>query len=451
MTYREVLAFLESFVNYERIPQYPYEESYKLERFKGFLSTIGNPQNDLRCIHVAGSKGKGSTCAFIAYILREAGYRVGLYTSPHLCDFRERIRIFLPQKPAPKEFEGMISERALSCLVSRLRNRLTTYNKQSRYGPLTFFEVYTALAFIYFKDKKTDFVVLETGLGGRLDATNVVSSLTSVITPISLEHTQKLGATLEKIAGEKAGIIKGRHALSPKHGIVVTAPQESQAMAVIRKRVRKCNLRLWVVGKNILYRGKESAFFVKGMRAAYPHLKIRLYGRHQLMNAASAIAAAETIQECRAGVTVDSVRKGLYNTCWPGRCEVVSGSPLVIVDGAQNRASCAVLVKAIRSNFDFRRIILVIGVSEDKDIEGIVSSLSTLTGVVITTRADNPRALNPGLLANYFKNKTVFNTSDTIQALKKARSLYRRTDLILVTGSLFVVGEVRAQFKKRKR
>lgn len=456
MTYREALTYLELFVNYEKIPHYCYEESLKLERFKGFLSKIGNPQDTLRCIHVAGSKGKGSTCAFIAYILREAGYRVGLYTSPHLADFRERIRILLPHPPvldAWKEFEGMISARALAGLVGQLRKDLSAYNKQSRYGPLTFFEVYTALAFTYFKNKKTDFVVLETGLGGRLDATNVVTSLVSVITPISYEHTQKLGATLAKIAREKAGIIKKQRVLCCTHNglLVVTAPQKKEAMTVISERARKCKSKLWVIGKDILYRGRESGFLVKGMRAAYPHLKIRLYGRHQLMNAASAIAAVEAMGPCTAHVSVDSVRKGLYDTCWPGRCEVVSRRPLVILDGAQNLASCAVLVKAIADNFHYRRLILVIGVSEDKDIKGIASCLDTLADLVITTKADNPRALDPGYLAGYFKDKTVINTADADQALRKAFSLYKRGDLILVTGSLFVVGELRTYFKKRKR
>ena len=215
MTYPETTRYLESFINYEKIPAYPYKESLKLERIKNFLAAIDNPQNALKCIHIAGTKGKGSTCAFVAYILRAAGYKVGLYTSPHLSDFRERIRILSYQSSAFSsqpvvDFEGMISKNELTGLVEKLKPEIEKYNKNSKYGPLSFFEVYTTLAFIYFKEKKVDFAVLETGLGGRLDATNVVEPLVAAITPISYEHTQKLGVTLREIAAEKAGIIK-RH------------------------------------------------------------------------------------------------------------------------------------------------------------------------------------------------------------------------------------------------
>ncbi len=207
MTFPDAIKYLESFINYEKISAWPYQESLKLKRIQGFLKRIGNPHNGLSYIHIAGSKGKGSTCAFIAYILREAGFKVGLYTSPHLSDFRERIRVLLPLASSlnpGSDFEGMIAKKDLVRIIQQLKPEIEEYNRMSKYGGLSFFEVYTVLAFSYFKEKKVDFVVLETGMGGRLDATNVVTPAVCVISPISYEHTQKLGKTLTKIATEKS-------------------------------------------------------------------------------------------------------------------------------------------------------------------------------------------------------------------------------------------------------
>ena len=254
MTYQQTIKYLESFINYEKIPSYDYKESLKLERIKGFLSQIGNPQDYLKCIHIAGTKGKGSTSAFVAYILRAAGYKVGLYTSPHLEDFRERIRILKPgyrqQATGNRHyFDGMISKSELSQFVTKLKPRLEKYSKESKYGPLSFFEVYTALAFVYFKEKNVDFAVLETGMGGRLDATNVVNALISCITQISYDHMDKLGSTLKEIALEKAGIIKAKNKITPEIAqgsrlkaqgrIVISAPQVDAAENVIIKKCKE--------------------------------------------------------------------------------------------------------------------------------------------------------------------------------------------------------------------
>ncbi|MDP2940706.1 MAG: Mur ligase family protein, partial [Candidatus Omnitrophota bacterium] len=291
MTYPEAIQYLESFINYERLPAYPYKEYLKLERVQGFLEAIGDPQDSLKCIHVAGSKGKGSTCAYITYILREAGFKTGLYTSPHLSDFRERIRILSHKvtrsqgHKSQKDFEGMITKRELAGLVRRFKPAIEKYNKNSPYGPLSFFEVYTALAFIYFQEQKVDFAVLETGLGGRLDATNVARALVAVITPISYEHTDKLGNTLRKIATEKAGIIKsvigypclplpagqagagrgysviGREPSTENRApIVISAPQEREAREAISDKCKRVGARLFEVGKDIKVTSDKSSF-----------------------------------------------------------------------------------------------------------------------------------------------------------------------------------------------
>ncbi len=421
MTYLEAIQYLESFVNYEKIPAYPYKESLKLERIKGFLNTLGNPQNSLKCLHVAGTKGKGSTCVFITYILRQAGYRVGLYTSPHLSDFRERIRILRPAKACvKKDFEGMITRPELSGLVGKIRPFIEDYNKRSKYGPLSFFEVYTALAFIYFKQKKVDFAVLETGLGGRLDATNAANALVCAITPISYEHTQKLGNTLAEIAAEKAGIIK-----EGQHPAVISAPQAKEAAQVIRKRCKIYDARLSEVKRPL------------------PGLKINLPGKHQLINATVAARAIEALSFYGIRVSKRDVERGLHDTVWPGRCEVVSRRPYLVLDGAQNEASSKVLKETIRKNFKYKNLILVFGVSKDKDIRGISVQLRGLAGKVILTRANNPRAADPQDIAGYFSPEATWMTSNVTEARKLALALSGKDDLILVCGSLFVVGEYR--------
>ena len=474
MTYPETTRYLESFINYEKIPAYPYKESLKLERIKNFLAAIDNPQNTLKCIHIAGTKGKGSTCAFVAYILRAAGYKVGLYTSPHLSDFRERIRVLnrkpevslrlcsgrVNQKPQ-KDFEGMISKNELTGLVEKLKPAIEKYNKNSKYGPLSFFEVYTTLAFIYFKEKKVDFAVLETGLGGRLDATNVVQPLVAAITPISYEHTQKLGNTLREIATEKAGIIKTPNLT------VISAPQEEEAAQVIRNRCKEAGVRLYEVGTDIKYQKAEDKFSVKGIFDEYPDLKIRLLGSYQLVNATVAVGIVEALKFYDFDVDIAAIRQGLYNTLWPGRCEVIHKDPLVVLDGAQNIASSGVLKQAIRENFSakdarlppayrtgedgqgyacggkYKKLILVLGISSDKDLKGICAQLYGLADEIVLTKANNPRATPPEILAEYFNGKKVYVTNNVKEAREKTKDIAKKKDLILVTGSLFVVGEFR--------
>ncbi|MFC1594601.1 bifunctional folylpolyglutamate synthase/dihydrofolate synthase, partial [Candidatus Omnitrophota bacterium] len=233
MTFLQAQAYLNSFVDYERINDYSYAQNINLERILFFLKSIGNPHKGLRAIHVAGTKGKGSTCAFIASILQKAGLRVGLYTSPHLQTFQERIRI-LDSTHKTRECNGifadMISEADICRHVECLKPAFKEFTQRSSWGALTFFEAYTAIAFLHFKEQKVDFAVLETGLGGRLDATNVADSLACIITPISYEHAEVLGSSLEEIAQEKAGIIKN------KQQVVVVAPQEESALQKIESR-----------------------------------------------------------------------------------------------------------------------------------------------------------------------------------------------------------------------
>jgi dihydrofolate synthase/folylpolyglutamate synthase len=443
MNYPAVKKYLDSLANYEKNINYSYPETLKLRRIQDFLALIGNPQDTLRVIHVAGTKGKGSTCALVAYILREAGFRAGLYTSPHLNDFRERIRILQPFPGSPrrqaKDFEGMIPRIKLAGLVEELKPAVNKYNRYSKYGRLSFFEVYTALAFLYFKRQQADFVVLETGLGGRLDATNAADSLVCGITPLSFEHIDKLGKTLAKIAAEKAGIIKQRGA------VVISAPQAKAAREVIRNQCKKFQAKLYEVGRQIKYSDSGRRLSIRGFKNNYKNLYLNLPGAHQAVNAALAIGLVEGLSFYGFNVAPGVIRQGLKNALWPGRCELIQKNPLIVLDGAQNAASAQVLSKAIEDNFKYRRLILVLGISADKDIPGICKQLGPLASEVILTRAATPRAADPAkLAANFtgFKRK-LYLTQSVKKAQLLAGSLAGKGDLILVTGSLFVVGEFR--------
>ncbi|MCX5699536.1 MAG: bifunctional folylpolyglutamate synthase/dihydrofolate synthase [Candidatus Omnitrophica bacterium] len=440
MTYPEAISYLNSFTDYEKHTQYSYKKDLKLARIRGFLAIIGNPQKFLRIIHIAGTKGKGSTCALVAYILKAAGFSVGLYTSPHLNDFRERIRILLPfvgnRRRMAKDFEGMISKKELSALVKELKPLINKYNRYSKYGQLSFFEVYTALAFLYFKRQQIDFAVLETGMGGRLDATNVAKSLVCGITPLSFEHTQKLGNTLAKIAAEKAGIIKHNGA------IVISAWQAKEAREIIHNRCKKFQARLYEVGRQIKYSQSKRGLVIKGLKNDYKNLHLDLLGAHQAANAALAVGLVEALSFYGFNIQASAIRQGLDNAVWPGRCELAQRNPLIILDGAQNLASARVLRSAVEDNFQYRKLILVLGISDDKDIAGICKTLSPLADEVILTRAATSRAADPAKLAGYFKRKLLL-TRSVKEAKLLARSLAGKKDLILVTGSLFVVGEFR--------
>lgn len=440
MTYPEAIQYLESFVNYERKDIWQYKSSLKLERVEGFFRALGNLQKGLRFVQVAGSKGKGSTCTFIAYILREAGYKVGLYTSPHLIDFRERIRILTPRSTLSAkryEFEGMISKKELSGLTGRLRPVIEKFHKTSLHGQLSFFEAYTAIAVTYFKEKQVDIAVLETGMGGRFDATNVVESLACAITPISYEHTQYLGRTLKEISREKSGIIKS------KKLVVISAPQKREAMLVIGNRCKEVGAMLYKVGRDIIYRKKKDDFDVHGITGEYIGLKTNLIGEHQMVNASVALGVIETLKSYGFKVSLKNIREGLLNAKWPVRCEVVSQEPLTILDGAQNVASVMALKKAVTQAFKYKRLILILGISSDKDKIGICRQLESFADEIILTRADNPRATAPQELAGYFKRKDIHITQGVKEANVLARHLAKEEDLILACGSLFVAGELR--------
>jgi dihydrofolate synthase/folylpolyglutamate synthase len=307
----------------------------------------------------------------------------------------------------------------------------------------TFFEILTAMALVHFRAVGADLAVLEVGLGGRLDATNVVTPLVSVITPISLDHTDLLGDTIPLIAREKAGIIK-------PGGAVVVAPQPPEALTVIRDVCRVQGARLIDVERQTRWQPlhwswKGSAFDLEGPGRAYPHLEIPLAGPHQIMNAATAIAAVEHLEAQGIPLSMAGIRQGLQQVRWEGRLETVSRQPWIVLDGAHNRDSARRVREALSACFRYQRLILVLGITAAKDLEGIIEELAPLAGVTIATRAELPRAAPPQRLAELAAKWTapVMVEEEIREALARAIAMAHEGDLILVTGSLYLVGDAK--------
>ena len=415
----EVHPYLNSFLNFESLLQKLRPEDFHLHRIQKFLDLAGNPAKNLKIVHVAGTKGKGSTCAFLAGILQEAGYTVGLYTSPHLHKVNERIRILNSDNLHSKEeFSGAISDDDLASILTLLRPVAAAIQNQGNI--LTYFEVLTVAAVSYFAKAQADIVILETGLGGRLDATNAVDSLIAVITPVSLDHTRILGTTLSYIASEKAGIIKDTHQK------IVIAPQEPEAMDIILNRCKEFGVQYVMVD------GRKQE-----------NLKIGLKGKHQMINAATAVEVTGILRTNGFKISDENIAEGLMNVHWPGRFELLQKKPDLIVDCAHNEASAEALSKTLQEEYPDRRVILVLGVSTDKDIAAICRHLKSNAKHVILTKANHPRAyiFKQADAKNYFGD-TPFEIRENLpQALEKAFQIAAPQDVIVVTGSIFIVAE----------
>ena len=431
MNYSQAEEYLNSFTNYEQIPGISYvQPGYSLKHVEELLNRMGNPQLAARTIHIAGTKGKGSVSAMIAQVLSSSGYKTGLYTSPHFHTLRERISI-----------DGsLISEAEFAAAMAEIKPFIESMRRDTAFRQLTYFEALTALAFAYFKKKQVDFQVLEVGLGGRLDATNVARPIICIITPISLDHTQILGNSLEEIAREKAGIIKS--------GCwVVLSPQPEEAASVISDICREKKAKVVQVGKDITWHKvggdlSPQSLVIEGRRNNY-QVSIPLSGDFQLENAASAVAALEVLGSAGFAISTADIARGLARVKWPGRFHILRECPTVLVDGAHNVASIKRLVDNIKGYFAHKRIFLVFGTSCDKDIPGIINELVPLSPQVIVTRAAHSRAAPLStLVAEFSKQGIELEIRETVtEAISRALSLADRTDLICVTGSLFVVAE----------
>ena len=438
MNYSQAEDYLNSFVNYEKIPGVSYASpDYNLRHVEELLRRLGKPHLAAKTVHVAGTKGKGSVAAMIAQALTISGYKAGLYTSPHLYNLRERIRVN----------GNLISQAEFAALMTELKPYFEAINHDTVYYSLTFFEALTALTFVYFKQKQVDFQVLEVGLGGRLDATNTAKPEVCVITPLSLDHTEVLGDNLEKIAWEKAGIIK-------PGCIVVSAPQPEEAASVISNACHKQRAKLIRVEKDLAWHKVNSNFHqqtitVEGTIGLH-NLSIPLLGDYQTENAATAVATLEVLASLGFNITAQSIAQGLAQIKWPGRFQILRHQPTVLVDGAHNVASMRKLVESIKAYFHFDQLFLIFGISCDKDIPGIVKELLPLSPRIILTRSSHPRAASPLALIPEFISQSIEPqvTENMTQALSQVLSLANKEDLVCVTGSLFIVAEALEYFPR---
>ena len=430
LSYKEALEFIYSFTDYEKLRGYRYSpEEFNLARMEKLLELAGNPHLSFLSFHVAGTKGKGSTCAMIESALRAQGYRTGLYTSPHLHTFRERIQIA----------GELVSEKDVTWAVEKLKPLV------EKVEGLTTFEIITALAFLLFAHKGVEVAVVEVGLGGRLDATNVITPLVSVITSLSFDHIQLLGNTLTSIAREKAGIVK-------KGVPVVSAPQEKEALEVIEEEAKLKDSPLVLVGEDWVWEGIEreregQSFTIKRLNPPGFSLKVRipLLGTFQPENATVAVAALDTARHRGLSISDEAIKGGLERVRWPGRLEILQSSPLFIVDGAHNVESARFLAQSLRELFSWNRFFLIFGASADKDIAGMMAELLPLADEVIFTRASHPRAASPEEMLE--KAKALGFSGKVVEpagkAVEKALRDSGPEDLICVTGSLFLVADAK--------
>ena len=423
----QALDFIYSFIDYEKKRDPHVKITWDLKRVEVLLEKLGNPHLKSKTVHIAGSKGKGSTAAMVASVLTKAGYNTGLYTSPHLHFFNERIRVN----------DRMITNDEIAEMVAKIRPAVEEVNKEALFGLLTTFELTTVLGFCYFALKKVDFQVIEVGLGGRLDATNVVQPDVCVITPISYEHTDILGKTLTLIAAEKSGIIK-------KGSTVISSPQVEEAEVAIAAVCDKQGAKLIRVGKDVTYRStkfddSKQSFQFNGRLGGY-ELTIPLLGEYQLSNAATAVAALEVLIEKGNAVPVRSIVQGLQEVKWEGRLQVLSRHPLVVADGAHNRDSAHKLRQALAQYFKFEKAVLIIGMSSDKDLAGIAEELAPVFRQVIVTKSLHPRAMDTKPIAEEFMKYGIVarQTDDISTAMPLGLSLVGENDLLCITGSLFV-------------
>ncbi|HOW72529.1 MAG TPA: folylpolyglutamate synthase/dihydrofolate synthase family protein [Phycisphaerae bacterium] len=440
-TYEAAISFLNTATDYEKMARVGYNTTtFNLSRMNRLLTSLGNPHKKLRSVHIAGTKGKGSTAAMLSSMLANAGLKVGLYTSPHLVDLRERIQI-----------NGeMIPESEMTRLIARIA---PIVRKQTKDEP-TFFEIMTAVAFQYFIDQEVDIAVIEAGLGGRLDSTNVLKPEVCGITSISYDHMSQLGGTLEAIAEEKAGIFKP--------GVpVVSSPQPKGVRMVLAKAAEKVKAPLLFTGKEIefSYRFESSRALGPHTRVSlstgnsrFEHLAVPMPGDHQAINCGLALSLMAILKERGFQIDDQKAIQGLAKTRLPGRMEIIHEQPRILIDGAHNAASVEALMRAIGQNITYDSMVVIFGCRSDKDVNGMLNHIQLGADKVIFTTTGSPRSCDPAELAAEYMERSgkMAQVAERLEdALEIAERAVTREDLICITGSFYLAGLAKRIAEKR--
>jgi len=438
--YDEAIKYLFNRTNYEQEKHLRYNiDTFNLKRMEHLLSLIGNPQSKVDTVHIAGTKGKGSTATMLANMLQSNGYKVGLYTSPHVVDLHERIAVN----------SEMINKTAMLGLLNRIYKPVETLSKTST---PTFFEIMTAVAFMHFVDCKADVAVIETGLGGRLDSTNVIKPKVVGITNLSYDHQKQLGSTIEDIAKEKAGIFKP--------GVpIVTVQQDPNALRILKAHAASVKAPLSVTGIDIDFshrfetsseHGPHNRVCLTTPTSKFEHFRVPLLGIHQAVNCGLALAMLDKLKSCGFKIDNEKTIEGLARVKLLGRMEMICEDPRILIDGAHNAASIRALMHAIGQSIPYDSMIVIFGCNEDKDVTGMLQELQFGADKVIFTRSNSAKAMSPDELAEKYiaiSGKMCQTAPALGEALRLAKSAVGKEDLICITGSFYLIGQAKVRFQ----
>ncbi len=439
-SYKEAIKYIFEKTDYETQKRLRYNvTTFNLKRMSKLLSLLGNPHKKIHTVHIAGTKGKGSTATMLARMLESNSYTVGLYTSPHVVSLHERIVVN----------DKMITDHQFLNLINRIH---APVEKMSKTDQPTFFEIMTAMAFMHFVDAEADIAIIETGLGGRLDSTNVIKPKVVGITSLSIDHQDQLGKTLDSIAMEKAGIFKP--------GVpIITVEQHPEAMQVLRSQAIEVKAPLHVTGRDIdfSYRfetsrehGPHTRICLTTPNSKFEHLKVPLHGQHQAINCGLALAMLDKLKESGYQIDNEKAAKGLDNVSLVGRMEIICDDPRIMIDAAHNAASIKALIHAIGQSIPYDSMVIIFGCNCDKDIEGMLHELQYGADKVIFTRSNSVKAVSPYDLAEIYSQicSKMYQTSTSLgEALRLAKNAVGREDLICITGSFYLIGHAKTRFQ----